>query len=56
MKSSMNTKNVEDIIDKLSPVIEIIEFNNPVEITCNGENLYITEIEQIPEFENKVIS
>ncbi|MDD4564216.1 MAG: hypothetical protein PHE79_01825 [Eubacteriales bacterium] len=48
MESSKRTKkakNTEDIEDKQSPIREVIEFTNPVEISGDGEYLYITEID-----------
>lgn len=35
----------KDINEKKLPVREIVEFTNPVEISGDGEYLYITEIE-----------
>lgn len=44
MESSKITKKDKDIKNKKLPIRQVIEFTNPVEISGDGEYLYITEI------------
>lgn len=48
MKSLRTTKKAKDTKDKQPQSREIIEFNNPVEISGDGEYLYIIETETSP--------
>ncbi len=48
MKSSIITIKAKSTKEKQSPIREIIEFTNPVEISGDGEYLNITEIETDP--------
>ena len=47
MESSKITKKDKDTKNKQLPIRQVIEFTYPVEISGDGEYLYITEIETV---------